>query len=115
MPATINIGQQGFRGPTGQKGDRGDPGPAGKQGAAGKPGSPGPKGDRGLIGPSGPSVDTAGLISYINVSAGTSSQNLSAFVFSNQNGVTFGLNNGTITASTAGGGGGGLSAINLSA
>lgn len=42
---------------------------------------------------------TAGLISNINVSAGTTSNNLTAITFANSNGVTFGLNNGTITAS----------------
>lgn len=37
----------------------------------------------------------------VNFSAGTTSQNLSAVAFSNSNGVTFGLNNGTITASVS--------------
>ena len=41
----------------------------------------------------------------INVSAGTTSNNLQTVVFSNSNGVTFGLNGSTITASAAGGGG----------
>lgn len=44
---------------------------------------------------------TAGLISAINVSAGTTSNNLSAITFSNSNGVSFGLNASTITASVA--------------
>jgi hypothetical protein len=48
-----------------------------------------------------------GGITNINVSAGTTSQNLSNIVFSNSNGVTFGLNGSTLTASAAGGGGGG--------
>lgn len=46
----------------------------------------------------------------INVSAGTTSNNLSNLVFSNSNGVSFGLNGSTITASisvTGGGGGAG--------
>lgn len=38
-------------------------------------------------------------ISNINVSAGTTSNNLSALTFSNANGITFGLNASTITAS----------------
>jgi hypothetical protein len=59
-----------------------------------------------------PSV--AGLISNINVSAGTTSGNLSALTFSNSNGVSFGLNNGTITASVNAAGGG-LTNINVSA
>ena len=44
---------------------------------------------------------TAGLISDINVSAGTTSGNLSALTFSNGSGVSFGLNASTITASVA--------------
>lgn len=46
-----------------------------------------------------------GGITNINVSAGTTSQNLSNLVFANSNGVSFGLNGSTITASAAGGGG----------
>lgn len=42
---------------------------------------------------------TAGLISAINVSAGATSNNLSALTFSNANGLSFGLNASTITAS----------------
>ncbi len=42
---------------------------------------------------------TAGHISRINVSAGTTSNNLTNFVLSNSNGVTFGLDGSTITAS----------------
>lgn len=49
-----------------------------------------------------------GGLTNINVSAGTTSQNLSALVFSNSNGVSFGLNGSTVTASAAGGGGGGI-------
>ncbi len=41
----------------------------------------------------------------LNVSAGTQSNNLASVVFSNSNGVSFGLNASTITASAAGGGG----------
>lgn len=41
------------------------------------------------------------------ISAGTSSQNTGTVSFANSNGVTFGLSNGTLTASAAGGGGGG--------
>jgi len=40
-----------------------------------------------------------GGLTNINVSAGTTSNNLSAFQFSNGSGVTFGLNGSTITAS----------------
>lgn len=43
--------------------------------------------------------NTAGLLSAINVSAGTTSGNTSAVTFSNSNGITFGFNGGTITAS----------------
>jgi hypothetical protein len=42
---------------------------------------------------------TAGLLSAVNVSGGTTSNNLSAVVFSNSNNVSFGLNGSTITAS----------------
>ena len=41
----------------------------------------------------------AATISNINVSAGTTSNNLSAFVLSNSNGLAFGLNGSTITGS----------------
>lgn len=41
----------------------------------------------------------------INVSAGTTSNDVTQIVFSNSNGVTFGLDGSTITASAAGGGG----------
>lgn len=44
---------------------------------------------------------TAGLLSAVNVSAGSTSNNLSALTFSNGNGVTFGLNASTVTASVA--------------
>lgn len=40
-----------------------------------------------------------GGLTNINVSAGTTSQNLSAITFSNQNGVSFGLNGSVITGS----------------
>jgi hypothetical protein len=43
----------------------------------------------------------AATISNINFSAGTTSANLSALTFSNSNGVSFGLNNGTVTATVA--------------
>lgn len=42
----------------------------------------------------------------LSVSAGTTSGSLGSLVFSNSNGVSFGLNGSTITASAAGGGGG---------
>jgi hypothetical protein len=42
---------------------------------------------------------TAGLLSAINLSAGTTSNNLSAFTLSNSNGITFGLNGSVITGS----------------
>jgi hypothetical protein len=41
----------------------------------------------------------AATISNINISAGTTSNNLSAFVFSNNNGLAFGLSGSTITGS----------------
>ncbi len=40
----------------------------------------------------------AATISNVNLSAGTTSNNLSAFVFSNSNNVSFGLNGSTVTA-----------------
>lgn len=42
---------------------------------------------------------TAGLLSAVNISAGTTSNNLSALTFSNANGISFGLNASTVTAS----------------
>jgi hypothetical protein len=45
-------------------------------------------------------------------SAGTASAGLASLVFSNSNGVSFGLNGSTITASAAGGGGGGVALSN---
>lgn len=42
---------------------------------------------------------TAGLISAVNVSAGTTSGNLTALTLANANGISFGLNAGTVTAS----------------
>jgi hypothetical protein len=50
-----------------------------------------------------------GGISAVNLSAGTTSNNLTNFVLSNANGVSFGLNGSTVTASVAGAGGGTLS------
>jgi hypothetical protein len=44
---------------------------------------------------------TAGLVSAVNVSAGATSNNLSALTLSNSNGVSFGLNGSTVTASVA--------------
>jgi hypothetical protein len=41
------------------------------------------------------------LLSNINVSAGTTSNNLSAITFANSNGISFGLNASTITASVS--------------
>lgn len=46
-----------------------------------------------------------GGITNINISAGTTSNNLSNLVFSNSNGVSFGLNGSTITGSVNAGGG----------
>jgi hypothetical protein len=51
------------------------------------------------------------VLTNINVSAGGASANLSNVVFSNSNGVSFGLNGSTVTASVAAGGGGGIPAI----
>lgn len=47
----------------------------------------------------------AATISNVNISAGTTSNNLSNWVYSNSNGVSFGLNGSTITASVAAAGG----------
>lgn len=52
------------------------------------------------------SVAAPGGGGAINVSAGTTSGNLQTVVFSNSNGVTFGLDGSTVTASVAAGGGG---------
>jgi len=41
------------------------------------------------------------------ISAGTSSQGVGTIVFSNSNGISFGMDGGVVTASAAGGGGGG--------
>lgn len=61
-------------------------------------------------------ASNAATISNVNVSAGTTSTNASAFTFSNANGVTFGLGTGAsagvVTASVAAGGGG---SVNISA
>jgi len=54
-----------------------------------------------------------GGITNINVSAGTTSQNLSNLVFSDSNGVSFGLNGSTITGSVNAGGGGGTVSNNF--
>lgn len=42
---------------------------------------------------------TGGAITAVNISAGTTSHNLASVVFSNSNGVSFGLNGSTITGS----------------
>lgn len=47
-------------------------------------------------------VTTAGLISAVNVSAGTTSNNLTNLKFADSNGVSFGLDGSTVTASVAG-------------
>ena len=52
------------------------------------------------------SVAAPGGGAAINFSAGTTSGNLQSVVFSNSNGVSFGLNGSTITASASGAGGG---------
>jgi len=44
---------------------------------------------------------TAGLISAVNISAGATSNNLSALTFNNSNGVTFGLTGSVVTATVA--------------
>lgn len=51
------------------------------------------------------------LMTNFNLSAGTASGNLSNVVFSNSNGVSFGLSGSTITASVGGGAGDGLNRI----
>lgn len=47
--------------------------------------------------------NTAGLISIIGLSGGTQSNQVTAIVFSNTNGVSFGVNGSTVTASIAAG------------
>lgn len=47
--------------------------------------------------------NTAGLITAINLSAGTTSNNGTAFTFANGNGITFGMNGSVITASVGAG------------
>lgn len=61
-----------------------------------------------------PSAGGGGGLTNINVSGGTTSNNLSNLVFDNGGGVTFGLDGSTITAS-APAGGGGLTNIRVSA
>jgi hypothetical protein len=46
-------------------------------------------------------ASNAATISNVNVSAGTTSNNLSALTFSNSNGVSFGLDGSTVTATVA--------------
>jgi hypothetical protein len=65
---------------------------------------------RGIRGIAGPSV--GGGAGSVNISAGTTSNNLTNLVFATSPTVTFGLNGSTITASAVGGAGGSL---NLSA
>jgi len=60
-------------------------------------------------------VTGAVSVGSVNISAGTTSNNLTNLVFSNGGNVTFGLSGSTITASAAGGGGGGITNINVSA
>lgn len=54
-----------------------------------------------------------GAPSPVNFSAGTTSSNLGSVVFSNSNGISFGLNGATITGSVVAGGGGTLSMFAL--
>lgn len=56
--------------------------------------------------------NTAGLISVVGLSGGTQSNGVTAIVFSNANGVTWGVDGSTVTASVAAAGGG---SINFSA
>lgn len=49
--------------------------------------------------------NAGGGLSNINISAGTTSNNLSNVIFNNSNGVTFGLDGSTVTASAEGGAG----------
>jgi hypothetical protein len=62
------------------------------------------------VGNSGGTIQISGPattnFANLSVSAGTTSGSLGSIVFSNSNGVSFGLNGSTITASAAGGGGG---------
>lgn len=61
-------------------------------------------------------ASNAATISNINVSAGTTSNNLSAITFSNLNGVSFGLNGSVLTGSVAAAGGAqtGISSVAVS-
>ena len=51
------------------------------------------------------------LLTAVNVSAGTTSNNLSNIVFANSNGVTFGLNGSTVTATVQAGAAAGIAAL----
>jgi hypothetical protein len=66
------------------------------------------------VGNSGGTIQISGPqttnFANLSISAGTASAFLGSIVFSNGNGVSFGLNGSTITASAAGGGGGGVNA-----
>jgi hypothetical protein len=58
------------------------------------------------------SLPNAGtLLTNVNLSAGTTSQNLSNWVYSNSNGVSFGLSGSTITASIQPGAAAGIAAL----
>jgi hypothetical protein len=92
-------GLQGVTGPTGAqgvKGDTGDFGPTGPQGARGLTGPTGATGDQGIQGVGGPTGPTGANV--ITISAGTLSGSRGSLVFSNSNGVSFGMSGSTITA-----------------
>jgi hypothetical protein len=65
----------------------------------------------GTIASGGISVSVAAGGGAVSFSAGTSSAALASIVFSNSNGVSFGLNGSTMTASAAGGAGGGATLV----
>lgn len=69
----------------------------------------------GGIGIDGAVGGVAGAVTAINISAGTTSNNLSAVTFANSNGVSFGLNASTVTASHAINVSAGTTSNNLSA
>jgi hypothetical protein len=92
-------GLQGVTGPTGPqgvKGDQGDFGPTGPQGAQGVTGPTGAQGIQGVQGDTGPTGPTGANV--ITISAGTLSGSRGSIVFSNSNGVSFGMSGSTITA-----------------
>lgn len=101
-------GPQGEQGAPGPQGAQGPPGEDGEDGVDGQDGAQGPPGIQGPIGPQGIPGNPG-----VYLEAGGNSITAGTAVFSNINGVSFGIAGSTITASVlAGGGGAGVNSIN---